>query len=177
VFGLGIDNVPSPHSSAISKAVDVLSDSAITREPTLGKYNLTTSPAFSSPTPGFLPSATETNKNTFVSGVEIVLDVAEAFSKVDSLTGNRDLPDLQTKPRKSKSMSNLVRKVLRRTQRPKRSDDGSFDLTPASPSASPHSLSKPSTSKLAKGNININMKRTGDSSQRSVSSSRSSVSL
>jgi hypothetical protein len=115
--------------------------------------------------------------NTFVGGVEIVLDVAEAFSKVDSLTGNRDLPDLWTKPRKSKSMSNLIRKVLRRTQRPERFDDGSFDLTPASPSASLRSLSRPSTSELSKGKISINTKNMVDSSQRSVSSSRSSVSL
>jgi hypothetical protein len=120
----------------------------------------------------------ETDKNTFIGGVEIVLDVAEAFSKVDNITGNRDLPDLQSKPRKSKSMSNLIRKVLRRTHKSEPLEGGSFDSTPiSSPSASARPLPGSSTFRLSKWKINIKGTNLVNSSQRSVSSSRSSVSL
>jgi hypothetical protein len=141
--------MPALHSS-ISSPGDV---PPITREATLAEYGLTGLEFNSSPSiAGSVPSSPVADKKTFIGDVEIVLDIAEAFSKVDSLTGNRDLPDFFLKPRKSKSMSNLIHKVFHHKRRPG-SDDESFDLTPASLPSRP--LSSSSISKLSRWKINI----------------------
>ena len=165
----------SPGLSKMPTTCTASAAAPITSEPASDRRHLADLEAHS---PGYVASLPKADK-TFVGDVEIVLDIAEAFSKVDGLTGDRDLPPLTFKPRKSKSMSNLIHKVFRRKRISELFDDDFFDMNPT-PCASPnplHPLSRSSTFESVKWENGIVGACVVTAERHSVLSDWSSISL